>query len=84
MKVYNEDINKVMRYHGENREERGSDISINFLITYFLDQDDENKNGLQLDKTLTEWQSNLPKYAWSNWCLGSHDSRRITSRLPSR
>lgn len=72
-----------MKYFGLNREERGSDVAINFLITYYLDKDDDEKDGLELDKQLADWQSNLPDFAWSNWCLGSHDSRRITSRLPS-
>lgn len=71
-----------MKYFGLNREERGSDVSINFLITYFLDKNEQEKHGLELNKQLTDWQSNLPDYVWSNWCLGSHDSRRITSRLP--
>lgn len=72
-----------MKYFGLNREERGSDVAINFLITYYLDKDENEKDGLELDKQLSDWQMNLPDYAWSNWCLGSHDSRRITSRLPS-
>ncbi|CAF1067140.1 unnamed protein product [Rotaria sordida] len=82
--AYTVDIKKVMRYFGNNREERGSDIPINFLITYYLDKDENEKHGLELDKVLSDWQSNLPEYAWSNWCLGSHDSHRITSRLPSK
>ncbi|UJR14046.1 hypothetical protein I4U23_001043 [Adineta vaga] len=73
-----------MNYYAANREERGSDVSINFLITYYLDKNDEEKHGLELDKQLTNWQSHLPEHAWSNWCLGSHDSRRITSRLSSQ
>ncbi|CAF1248492.1 unnamed protein product [Rotaria sordida] len=82
--AYTVDIKKVMRYFGNNREEHGSDIPINFLITYYLDKDENEKHGLELDKVLSDWQSNLPEYAWSNWCLGSHDSHRITSRLPSK
>jgi alpha-glucosidase len=73
-----------MQYFAANREERGSDVAINFFITYFLDKDEEEQHGLELDKQLSDWQSNLPVGAWSNWCLGSHDSRRITSRLPSK
>lgn len=79
--AYNRDIKKVMKYFGLNREERGSDVAINFLITYYLDKGEDEKDGLELDKQLSDWQLNLPDYAWSNWCLGSHDSRRITSRL---
>jgi alpha-glucosidase len=73
-----------MQYFAANREERGSDVSINFLITYYLDKDEKEKHGLELDKQLSDWQSNLPEHAWPNWCLGSHDSHRITSRLPTK
>ncbi|CAF1444558.1 unnamed protein product [Adineta ricciae] len=81
--AYHQDIQKVMNYYGANREERGSDVSINFLITYYLDKNDNEQHGLELDKQLTKWQKNVPRHAWSNWCLGSHDSGRVTSRLPS-
>ena len=32
-----------MKYFGLNREERGSDVAINFLITYYLDKDEDEK-----------------------------------------
>ncbi|CAF1091752.1 unnamed protein product [Adineta steineri] len=82
--AYAQDIKKVMEHFALNREELGSDVSINFLITYYLDKEDDEKHGLALDKQLSEWHSNLPDHAWSNWCLGSHDSRRIASRLPQK
>jgi len=73
-----------MKYYGLNREQIGSDVSINFLMTYYLDKNIEGKHGLELDKQFDDWHSNLPDFAWPNWCFGSHDSRRITSRLPSK
>ncbi|CAF4706256.1 unnamed protein product [Rotaria sp. Silwood1] len=82
--AYIRDVKTVMQYFGDNREECGSDVPINFFITYYLDKDDDEKHGLELDKVLSDWQVNLPEYGWSNWCLGSHDSHRITSRLPSK
>lgn len=77
-------MKKVTDYYALNREERGTDVSLNFRITYYLDGDQKQKHGLSLDEQLTQWQSQLPDHAWSNWCLGSHDSRRVTSRLPSK
>ncbi|CAF4435070.1 unnamed protein product, partial [Adineta steineri] len=82
--AYAQDIKKVMEHFALNHEELGSDVSINFLITYYLDKEDDEKHGLALDKQLSEWHSNLPDHAWSNWCLGSHDSRRIATRLPQK
>jgi glycosidase len=84
LQAYHQDAKKVIDYYALNREERGTDVSINFRMTYYLDKDEKEKNGLELDKQLTEWQSKLPDHAWSNWCFGSHDSRRVTSRLPSK
>ncbi|CAF4544404.1 unnamed protein product [Rotaria sp. Silwood2] len=66
--AYIRDVKTVIRYFGDNRE----------------DYDEDEKHGLELDKILSDWQSNLSDYAWSNWCLGSHDSHRVTSCLPSK
>ena len=69
-------MKKVMKYFGDNREERGADISLNFLLVYYRENEEDKQNGLELDKLISKWQLNLPDYAWSNWCLGSHDHRK--------
>lgn len=72
-----------MKYFSANRAERGTDMAINFFFTYYLDQNGDEQNGLVLDEHLSKWLDHLQDGAWSNWCLGSHDSRRVTSRLPA-
>lgn len=72
-----------MKFFSANRMERGTDIAINFFFTYYLDLDRKKKDGLALDEQISNWLDNLQEGAWSNWCLGSHDSRRVTTRLPS-
>lgn len=73
-----------MKYFSLNRTERGTDMAINFFLTYYLDKKgDKQQTGLELDEQLSKWLEHLQDGAWSNWCFGSHDSRRVTSRLPS-
>lgn len=73
-----------MKYFSLNRTERGTDMAINFFLTYYLDKKgDKQQTGLELDEQLSKWLEHLQDGAWSNWCFGSHDSHRVTSRLPS-
>lgn len=73
-----------MNFFPASRAERGTYVPLNFYITYYLDKSNKEEDGVELNKQVSEWQDHLPEGAWSNWCLGSHDSRRVTSRLPSK
>lgn len=73
-----------MKYYGLNRWSRGNDLAINFFLAYFIGEKPENRHGETLAKFIRLWLDNLPAEAWTTWILGSHDSKRVATKLADR
>ena len=46
-----------------------------------LGEEPKNRTGETLAKLTEAWLSKLPPEAWSSWILGSHDSKRVATKL---
>jgi len=79
VEVFDDDVNQIMRYYG-NESVPLADFPFNFrLIQNF--QCRQDLSGFSLRDTLDEWLNNMPKGKWPNWVIGNHDNGRISSRL---
>ncbi|XP_050298023.1 maltase 2-like [Anthonomus grandis grandis] len=72
--------NISMRYYiNEDHTRRGAHFSFNFW-TFILTLN-KDFNAFQLAESIQSWQAELPIGCTSNWVLGNHDQRRVSTRL---
>ncbi|XP_071552168.1 maltase A3-like isoform X3 [Panulirus ornatus] len=79
VEVYNDDIDAVMKYYG-NETVPLADFPFNFFLIDNL-QSRGDLTGESLRYTIDLWLDNMPEGKWPNWVTGNHDNGRVASRL---
>eukprot|EP00102_Acyrthosiphon_pisum_P021794 XP_016659004.1 PREDICTED: maltase A1-like [Acyrthosiphon pisum] len=70
------ELKYLMKYYG-NETNLGAHFPFNVCLLGL-----PHRSAKEFLEVLTEWMSNLPSGAWSNWVIGNHDiNRRATSRF---
>uniref|UniRef100_A0A4D5R8W2 alpha-glucosidase n=1 Tax=Scolopendra viridis TaxID=118503 RepID=A0A4D5R8W2_SCOVI len=70
-------LNITMKYYG-NDTQKLSDFPLNFE---FLKKLEKNSSGKSVEANIRRWLDAMPALSWPNWVLGTHDDRRITTRM---
>uniref|UniRef100_A0A646QFB4 alpha-glucosidase n=1 Tax=Hemiscolopendra marginata TaxID=943146 RepID=A0A646QFB4_9MYRI len=70
-------LNTTMKYYG-NETQKLADFPLNFD---FLKSLGKHSNGSSIESSIRRWLDAMPALSWPNWVLGTHDDKRITSRM---
>ncbi|KAL3267381.1 hypothetical protein HHI36_011511 [Cryptolaemus montrouzieri] len=72
-------LDKTMRYYGTaNGSRLGAHFTFNF---FFVGPNLNTSNAYTFESLVYEWIDNLPSIYVSNWDMGNHDNRRVTTRF---
>ena len=69
------DVDHVMSYYGEYKDE--FDFPLNFALAKLK----SNLNAAKVEKTIRKYIDAVPKGKWRNWFTGTHDTRRLGTRV---
>ena len=72
--IYNDDIDVVMSYYGNE-----SYPQFTFPFNFFL-LTNQNWTGTNVNCIISQWLDKMPSDTTANWVLGNHDNQRIATR----
>jgi alpha-glucosidase len=72
------DTRNTMRYFRSSDGKLGSHMPFNFQLIYAFEP---NTNALRVKRGIDEWMDNMPSGFHPHWVVGSHDHKRVGSRV---